>query len=216
MAKLHILLGDDHTLVRHGLRKILEERPDWIVVAEAGDGRDVVRQTESLQPDVVIVDIGMPLLNGIEATRQISRRWPKIHVLILSMHADEAYVTQALQAGARGYLLKDSADVDLIRAVAAVGAGTSFFSPAVAKVMLDEYVRHLADKGIVDRYESLSERECEVFQLVAEGRSSKEIADLLSISPGTVETHRAHILQKLDVHNTAEIVLYAVRRGVIS
>ena len=132
------------------------------------------------------------------------------------MHSDEAYITQALQAGAKGYLLKDSADSDLIRAVNDVSTGRSFFSPAVARVMLDDYVKHLADKGILDRYEALSEREREIFQLIAEGHSNKEIAELLSISPATVETHRAHILQKLDLHSTAEIVLYAVRRGVIS
>lgn len=139
-----------------------------------------------------------------------------LNVLILSMHADEAYITQSLQAGAKGYLLKDSADDDLIHAVSAVASGKSFFSPVVASVMLDDYVRRLADRGIVDRYESLSEREREIFQLVAEGHSNKEIADLLSVSPSTVETHRAHILEKLDVHNTAELVLYAVRKGVIS
>jgi two-component system response regulator NreC len=216
MDKLRILLGDDHTLLRQGLRKILEERRDWEVVAEASDGRDAVRQATALQPEVAILDIGMPLLNGIEATRQITRRSPGIHVLILSMHSNEAYITQALHAGARGYLLKDSADTDLIRAVSAVAAGKSFFSPAVAKIMLDDYVRQRSEKGAVDRFESLSEREREVFQLVAEGHSNKEVADLLSISPATVETHRAHILQKLDVHNTAELVLYAVRRGVIS
>jgi DNA-binding NarL/FixJ family response regulator len=216
MDKLRILLGDDHTLLRQGLRKILEERPDWEVVAEASDGRDAVRQATATQPDVAILDIGMPLLNGIEATRQIIRRSPKIHVLILSMHSNEAYIIQALHAGARGYLLKDSADTDLIRAVTAVAAGKSFFSPAVAKIMLDDYVRQRSEQGTIDRFESLSEREREVFQLVAEGHSNKEVADLLSISPATVETHRAHILQKLDVHNTAELVLYAVRRGVIS
>lgn len=216
VGRLHIVLGDDHTLVRQGLRKILEEQPEWEVVAEASDGREVVRQTLSLQPDVVVLDIGMPLLNGIDATRQIARRFPNINVLILSMHSEEAYITQAMKAGARGYLLKDSADTDLIRAVAAVAAGKSFFSPVVAKVMLDDYVRHLADKGIVDRFEALSEREREIFQLIAEAHSNKEIADLLSVSPATVETHRAHILQKLDVHNTAELVLYAVRRGIIS
>lgn len=216
MANLRILLGDDHTLVRQGLRKILETRPDWEVVAEAGDGREAVRQAHALHPNVVVIDIGMPLLNGIEATRQIVRRLPDVRVLILSMHSHEAYITQALQAGARGYLLKDSADTDLIRGVAEIAAGRSFFSSAVAKVMLDDYVRHLAEKGIVDRYDALSEREREVFQLVAEGHSNKEIADILSVSPATVETHRAHIFQKLDLHNTAEVVLYAVRRGVIS
>jgi DNA-binding NarL/FixJ family response regulator len=216
MGKLRLLLGDDHTLMRQGVRKILEERPDWTVIAEAGDGREAVRQTLALHPDVAILDIGMPLLNGIEAARQIVRRAPDIRVLILSMHADEAYVIQALKAGAQGYMLKDSAGTDLIHAVEAVSAGKSFFSPAVARLMLDDYVRRLADKGITDRYEVLSEREREVFQLVAEGHSNKEIAELLSVSPTTVETHRAHILQKLDVHNTVELVLYAVRRGVIS
>jgi DNA-binding NarL/FixJ family response regulator len=216
VADLRILLGDDHTLVRQGLRKILEERPHWEVIAETGDGREAVRQTLSLEPDVAILDIGMPLLNGIEATRQIVRRLPNVRVLILSMHSDEAYITQALQAGAKGYLLKDSADTDLIRGVADVAAGKSFFSPVVAKVMLDDYVRHLAEKGIVDRYDSLSEREREIFQLIAEGHSNKGIADLLSVSPATDETHRAHIFQKLDLHNPAEVVLYAVRKGIIS
>jgi two-component system, NarL family, response regulator NreC len=213
---MRILIGDDHTLVRQGLRKILEDQPEWEVVAQASDGREAVRLALAEEPDVAILDIGMPLLNGIDATRQIVRRLPGIAVLILSMHSEEAYITQALKAGARGYLLKDSADTDLIRGVVAVAAGKSFFSPAVAKVMLDDYVTHLASKGIVDRFDSLSEREREIFQLIAEAHSNKEIADLLSVSPATVETHRAHILQKLDVHNTAELVLYAVRRGVIS
>jgi DNA-binding NarL/FixJ family response regulator len=215
MAKLTILIADDHTLVRQGLRKIVEEQPDWSVIAEAGDGREVVRKALQLKPDVIIVDIGMPLLNGIEATSQITRRFSDARVLILSMHLDEAYITRSLQAGARGYLLKDSADTDLVRAVTAVAAGKSFFSPAVARIMLDDYVQHLADKGIEDRYDSLSEREREVFQLVAEGYSGKEVASMLDISPATVETHRAHIMEKLDVHSTAELVLRAVRRGII-
>jgi DNA-binding NarL/FixJ family response regulator len=216
MGPVRILLGDDHTVVRQGLCKILEEQPAWHVVAQASDGREAVQQTLALQPDVAVLDIAMPLLNGIEATRQIVRRASNVHVLILSMHAEEAYITQSVQAGARGYLLKDSADTDLVRGVAAVAAGKSFFSPAAAKVMLDDYVRHLSERGIVDRLESLSEREREVLQLIAEGHSSKEIAELLSISPATVDTHRTHILQKLGVHNTAELVLFAVRRGVIS
>ena len=216
MPDLRIVVADDHTLVRHGLVKILQTRADWTVVGEASTGREAVERVAELTPDVAILDIGMPLLNGIEATRQIVRRLPQVHVLILSMHSEEAYIIQALQAGAQGYLLKDCADTELIRAVTAVGAGKSYFSPAVARVMLDDYVRHLADKGIGDRFESLSEREREIFQLVAEGHSNKKIAELLCISPATVETHRAHILQKLDLHSTAELVLYAVRRGVIA
>jgi DNA-binding NarL/FixJ family response regulator len=215
MGELKLLLGDDHTLMRQGLRKILEENPGWQVVAEAGNGRDAVRDMLELEPDVAVLDIGMPLLNGIEATRQIVRRIPLARVLILSMHADQAYVTQAVQAGARGYILKDSAGSDLVQAVAALAAGKSFFSPAVAQLMLDDYARRLTERGVTDRYDALSEREREVFQLVAEGRSSKEIAELLSVSPATVETHRTHVLQKLGLRNTAEVVLYAVRRGVI-
>jgi DNA-binding NarL/FixJ family response regulator len=215
MASLRILLGDDHTLVRQGVCKILEEQPEWEVVAQASDGREAVKHALALEPDVAVLDIAMPLLNGIEATRQIHRRLPNLRVLILSMHAEEAYVSQALKAGALGYLLKDSADAELMSAVTAVAAGKSYFSPAIARVMLDDYIRQLSDKGIVDRYDSLSEREREVLQLVAEGHSNKEIAELLSVSLPTVETHRAHILQKLDVHNTAELVLYAVRRGVV-
>ena len=212
---LRILLADDHTLVRQGLRKILEEVNDWEVIGEANDGREAVRQAVKKKPDVAILDVGMPQLGGIEAARQIMRRAPNVKVLILSMHADEAYVTQALRAGAKGYLLKDSADADLIRSVTAVSQDKSFFSPSVAKVMLDDYLRHLADRGITDRYDSLSEREREVFQLIAEGKSNKEIAEILFISPSTVETHRAHILEKLDLHGAAELVLYAVRRGII-
>ena len=216
MAKLRIFLGDDHALVRHGFRKILEAEPDWEIVGESADGRDSVKQIEKLEPDVAILDVAMPLLNGIEVTRQVTKQALKTKVLVLSMHMNEAYVTSALQAGATGYLLKDAADEDLMQGVAAVSQGKSFFSPAVAKVMLDDYVRHLASKGVADRYETLSDREREVFQLIAEGHSNKDIAELLSLSPTTVETHRAHILRKLDVHNTAELVLYAVRRGIIS
>lgn len=213
---MRIFLGDDHQLLRQGLRKILEEQSDWEVVGEASDGRDAVKQVLALQPAVAILDIGMPQLNGVEAAMQISRRAPAVRVLILSMHLNEAYVTRALQAGAAGYLLKDSAATDLCLGVAAVATGKAFFSPAVAKIMADDYVQHLSKKGLADRFDALSEREREVFQLIAEGRSNKETAELLGVSPATVESHRGHILQKLDIHNTAELVLYAVRRGLIS
>jgi len=216
VQKLTMVLADDHTLVRQGLRKILEGQPGWSVIDEASDGRTAVKHVLASEPDVAILDIAMPLMNGIEATRQIVRRAARTRVLIVSMHVQEAYIVESLQAGAQGYLLKDSADTELIRAVAEVGAGRSYFSPAVARVMLDDYVRHLSQRGLTDRYETLSEREREIFQLIAEGQTTKAVADLLCISPATVDTHRAHILAKLDVHSTAELVLYAVRRGVIS
>lgn len=216
MSKLRLVLGDDHTLFRQGLRKILEERPDWEVVAEVGDGRQAVRECIALKPDVAVLDVGMPMLNGIDATQQIVRKSPDTKVLVLSMHSDEAYVTRALQAGATGYMLKDSAGQDLIKGIASVAKGQAYFSPAIARLMLDDYVRRVSGAGVVDRYETLSAREREIFQLIAEARTNKEVAELLEISPATVETHRARILQKLDIHNTAELVLYAVRRGVIS
>jgi two-component system, NarL family, response regulator NreC len=215
MSRLRILLADDHTVVRQGLRKILEAKPQWEVVAEAADGREAVKQAEEVKPDVAIVDVAMPLLNGIEAVRQIARKASGTRVLVLSMHNDEAYVTQMLRAGAAGYLLKDSADVDLLQAVEAVASGKSFFSPAIARVIADDYVRQLEDRGASDRYELLSEREREIFQLIAEGKTNKEIAALLFLSPSTVDTHRSRIMEKLDVHSAAEIVLYAVRKGVI-
>jgi DNA-binding NarL/FixJ family response regulator len=216
VSRLRILLADDHTLVREGLRKIIEAQPEWTVVSEASDGREAVRQALELKPDVVIVDLAMPHLGGVEAIQQIVRRAPATRVLVLSMHAEEVYVTRALKAGAHGYLLKDSAGTDLLRAVAAVAQHKSFFSPAVSRVMLDDYVRQLAERGITDRYETLSEREREVFQLIAEGHANKEIAEILHLSPSTVETHRARIMEKLDVHSAVEIVLYAVRKGIIS
>jgi len=213
MAPLRILLADDHTMVRQGLRKVLEERPEWQVVAEAGDGHEAVRLAELHKPNVAVLDVAMPLLNGIEATRRIAKRVPHTRILVLSMYSDEAYVTQMMKAGATGYLLKDSAGVDLLEAVQAVAQGKSYFSPAVARLMLDDYARQRGTDD--DRYESLSDREREIFQLIADGKVNKEIATLLFISLSTVETHRARIMEKLDLHSAAEIVLYAVRRGVI-
>ncbi len=213
---LSILLADDHTLVRQGLRRILTEQPGWNVIAETGDGREAVQQALDLHPDVAILDVTMPRLNGIEATRQILRRSPDIRILILSMHADEVHISRAVQAGASGYLLKDSADVDVVTAVESVVKGKLFFSPAVAAVLQHDYRRSVLRRGVSDRYELLSEREREVFQLIAEGHNNKQIADQLFISAVTVETHRAHILEKLDLHNVAQMVLYAVRRGIIS
>jgi len=216
VSELRLLLGDDHTLVRQGLRKILEARPEWRVVAEVGDGREAIRRSLELTPDVAIIDLGMPVMNGVEATQQITRRVRGTRVLILSMYSDEAYVTRAVQAGASGYVLKDAAGQELIKAVELVAAGHAFFSPPIARFMLDEYIRRIQGTRPVDRFETLSDREREIFQLLAEARTNKEVAELLEISPATVETHRARILQKLDIHNAAELVLYAARRGVVS
>jgi DNA-binding NarL/FixJ family response regulator len=216
MSAIRILLADDHTLVREGLRKILETQRGWEVIGEASDGRQAVRQALELKPDLVILDLAMPQLGGVDAIQQIVKRLPSARVLVLSMHADETYVTRALKAGAHGYLLKDSAGTDLLRAVTALTQHKSFFSPSVSRVMLDGYVRQLTERGITDRYDTLSEREREVFQLIAEGRVNKDIAEILHLSPNTVETHRARIMEKLDLHSAVEIALYAVRKGIIS
>jgi DNA-binding NarL/FixJ family response regulator len=213
---MRLLLADDHTLVRQGLRRILEEQPDWHVVAETGNGLEAVSLAADLQPDIVILDIGMPQLNGLGAARQIVKRAPAARVLIVSMHADEVHITKAVEAGAVGYLVKDSADTELVKAVMAIADGKSYFSPAAAAVLLDEYRRSIARRGVTDRYDLLSDREREVLQLMAEGRSTKAIATLLGVSPATIETHRAHVFEKLDLHSVAEAVLYAVRRGLIS
>ena len=210
-----ILLADDHGVVRKGLRFILERQPGMEVVGEAADGRDAVRLAETANPDIVVMDIGMPLLNGIEATAQIVKRKPTIRVIILSMHSDEHYLLSALNAGAKGYLLKGSAEEDLVRAIHSVSLGTPFFSPEITKTMLEDYMRFLQQRNLQDSYELLTEREKEVLHLLAEGKSNKEVATILDISVYTVDTHRMHLMQKLNLHNTAEIVLYAVRKKVI-
>jgi RNA polymerase sigma factor (sigma-70 family) len=215
MKKIRILLADDHGLVRKGLRLLLERETDFEVVGEAADGREAARLAETLEPNIVVMDIAMPQLNGIDATAQIVKRNPRIGVIILSMHSDEGYLMRALTAGARGYLLKDSAEPDLLRAVRVVAEGKPFFSPAIAAALLEDYVRQLQQRGLQDTYELLTDREKEILQLLAEGKSNKEVASLLNLSPYTVETHRTHIMQKLNLHNTAEIVLYAVRKKII-
>ncbi len=215
MNKIRILLADDHTVMRAGLRLLLEHQPDMVVVAEAEDGRQAVELAASHTPDVVVLDIAMPLLNWIEATRQIVDKHPKTSVVILSMHSDESYVMRSLKAGAKAYLLKDSAEADLIRAIRAVRDGKSFFSPAVSKLLLEDYVRQLQERGEEDSYELLTTREREILQLLAEGKSNKDVANLLNLSLYTVETHRAHILQKLGLHTVPDLILYAVRKGII-
>ena len=216
MRKIRVLMADDHQLMRSGIRLMLEREADLSVVGEAGDGREAVALAKSLRPDVVVMDIGMANLNGIEAAQQMTGDRPEIAVVMLSMHSDESYVLRALKAGARGYLLKDSAEADLIKAVHAVAGGKSFFSPAVSKVLLDDYVRKLRRSGTEDAYDLLTPREREVLQLIAEGKSNKDIANLLNLSVYTVESHRANLMEKLNVRGLPELILYAVRKGIIS
>jgi two-component system, NarL family, response regulator NreC len=211
-----ILIADDHGIVRKGLRLQLEQNRKFEVVGEAVDGREAVRMAEELSPDIVLMDIAMPNLNGIQATTQVVRKSPKIGVIILSMYSDETYLMRTLSAGARGYLLKDSADQDLYTAVEQVAQGKPYFSPAIADTLLQDYMRQLQQRGLQDSYDLLTEREKEILQLLAEGRSNKDVAALLNLSINTVETHRTRIMQKLGLHGTAEIVLYAVRKGIIT
>jgi DNA-binding NarL/FixJ family response regulator len=216
MNPVRILLADDHTVMRNGLRLLLERQPHLQVVGEAADGRQAVALSETLNPDVVVMDIAMPNLNGIEAARQIVNRNPRTAIAILSMHSDESYVIRALKAGARAYLLKDSAEADLLAAVRALTDGKSFFSPAISKILVEDYMRQLESRGAEDTYELLTNREREILQLLAEGRTNKEVANMLNLSLYTVETHRAHILQKLNLHSVPELILYAVRKGIIA
>jgi len=216
MKATRIVLADDHTVVRKGLRMLLESYPDFLVVADAADGRQAIALVEEHRPDVVVMDVAMPILNGIEAARQISGKYPQVAIVFLSMHSDEAYVLKALKAGARAYLLKDSAEYDLIHAVKAVSEGKAFFSPAISKMLVEDYVRQMREQKVEDSYDLLTARERQVLQLLAEGRSNKEVAGLLDLSLHTVETHRGNIMQKLNLHSGAEIILYAVRKGIIS
>lgn len=213
--KIRVLIADDHDVVRAGLRFLLERQDDLEILGEAADGRQAVKLAEDLHPSVVVMDIAMPHLNGIDAAAQILHRDPDLKVIILSMYADEEFIVRALTAGIKGYLLKDSVQADLVRAVRAVAVGRSFFSPAIAQTLAEDYVRQLQSKGLEDSYDLLTDREREVLQSIAEGKSNKEVATLLNVSPYTVETHRTHLMQKLNLHNTAEIVLYAVRKKIV-
>jgi len=216
MKRIRILLADDHTVVRDGLRALLDREPDMVVVAEAADGRECLQMAETEAPDIVLMDLAMPNMNGMEATRRILAANPRIGVVILSMHQDESYVLGALRAGAKGYLLKDSMRSEVVQAIRLVHEGRSFLTRKVARIMQEDYISRLQQQGLADRYDLLSDREREVLQIIAEGRSNKEVAGLLNISPTTVETHRAHILQKLDIHSIPELILYAVRKGIIA
>jgi DNA-binding NarL/FixJ family response regulator len=213
---IRILLADDHNILRDGMRLLLERQPGFAVVGEAADGREVVQLAQEQSPDVVVMDIAMPNMNGIEATRRIVDRTPGVGVVILSMHYDESYVLRSLKAGARAYLLKDAVKTELIAAIQAVTQGRSYFSPKISRILQEDFIQLLGRKGGDDSYDLLTEREREVLQLVAEGKTNKEIANQLNLSLYTVDTHRTHILQKLNLHSVPELILYAVRKGIIS
>jgi DNA-binding NarL/FixJ family response regulator len=215
MKRIRVLLADDHSIVRKGLRMHLQDE-QFEIIGEAASGREAVQLAESENPDVIIMDIGMPGMTGIEATAQIVKRNPKAGVVIFSMHADDTYVSRALAAGAKGYLLKDGEDLDLTRAVQAAADGKPFFSPTIAAILVGDYMRQLQQRGLQDSYDLLTEREKETLHLIAEGKSNKEIAKILNLSLYTVETHRSNVMEKLDLHTTAEIILYAVRKKLIT
>jgi len=213
---IRILLAADHTLMRQGLRHILESHADFEIVAEASSGIEAVEAARLHHPDVAIVDVAMKELNGIEATAQILKASPQTAVLILSMYSDERYVLRSVKAGARGYLLKNSAGDELVQAVLAVQKGTAFFSPAVARIFQNGFARLKDARETSDRFDLLTDRERQVYQLLAEGNSNKDIANRLGLSLHTVETHRWRLMEKMDLHSTAELVLSAVRRGMVT
>lgn len=216
MSKIRVLLADDHTIVRQGLRALLDSQEDIEVVGEAEDGRQAFEKTKELVPDVVVIDITMPNLNGIEATRQIKKLNPEIKVLVLTVHDNEEYIHQILQAGASGYLLKESAVTDLVSAINAVKKGGIFLSPAISKVVVKDYIRHAEEgTGDFDSLNILTNREREVLQLIAEGHTNREVAHLLKLSVKTVDVHRSHIMEKLNIHDVTGLVKYSIRKGLI-
>jgi len=216
VKQIRILLADDHNVMRRGLRLLLESQPGFAVVGEAADGHTAVELAKATKPDVVVLDLAMPHLSGAEAAQRITEMLPNTAIVILSMHSDEGYVLRALKAGAKGYLVKDTAEGDLIEAIKTVSEGKAFFSPEVSRMLADDYVREARLRGADDKYELLTAREREVLHLLAEGKSNKEIAGLLNLSLFTVETHRKNLQEKLNLHSLSELILYAVRKGLIS
>jgi DNA-binding NarL/FixJ family response regulator len=215
-SRTRILIADDHPLVRGGLRHLLERDGEFQVVAEAADGSEAIALATLHKPDVVLLDVGMPRISGPDAAMQIAAKAPGTRIIMVSMHSDEAYVLRALKAGAQGYLLKASPEVDVLAAVRAVAAGNAYFSPSITRMLVEDYVLEMQRRGKEDSYDLLSIREKEVLQLLVSGKSNREIANLLFVSVSTVETHRTNILQKLNLHSLPELILYAVRKGLIS
>ena len=215
MKKIKLLLAEDHHLVRSGIRSLLEKEMDLEIICETDNGRDAVKLTKKLNPDVVLMDIGLPTLNGIEATFQINKYAPESKVLILTMHETDEYISKLLQAGAAGYLIKRAVPTELVSAIHAVDRGECYLSPQITQTVVDKFVNKSKDNTKIDKFSLLTEREREILQLIAEGYKNKEIADILYISKKTVETHRTHLMDKLDLHNIAEITQYAIRKGII-
>jgi DNA-binding NarL/FixJ family response regulator len=211
-----VLIADDHPLIRGGLRSLLERDGEFRVVAEAADGNEAVELALLHRPDVILLDVGMPRLPGTEAAQHISAKLPNARIVMISMHTDEAYVLRALKAGAKGYLLKASPEADVLAAVRAVAAGNAYFSPSITRMLMEDYVAEVRRRGVEDSYDLLSLREKEILQLLVGAKSNRDIADLLHVSVSTVETHRNNILQKLHLHSLPELILYAVRKGLIS
>jgi two-component system response regulator NreC len=216
MSPVRILIADDHAIIRSGLRALLSHEPGFEVVAEAADGREAVELAERELPHVALLDISMPTLNGLEAARQISAKSNNIQLVMLTVHTDECYLLNALKAGARGYVLKSSAEFEILEAIRAVSQGKAYFSPKVSRVLADEYMRYLQASQVEDSYDLLTSRERQILQLLAEGQSNKDVANILDLSPTTVICHRQHIFQKLNLHSLADLILYAIRKGVIS
>jgi len=214
MTTIRILLADDHTLVREGIRSLLEDEDDMTVVGEADDGHSAIRLTHQLNPDVILMDIAMPLLNGLEATRRIKQDFPAVRVLILTMHENEEYIRQVLASGAMGYILKDAAAHDLIGAIRTVHKGEMILSPAVTRLVIEDYLRW-GDLQPEKNSTGLSPREREVLQLIAEGYTNKQIAEILTISIKTVQTHRMNLMKKLDLHDRGELIKYAIQKKII-
>jgi two-component system response regulator NreC len=212
---IRVVLADDHRMMREGIRALLERQKDIEVVGEAADGREAVRLATQLSPDMVVMDVSMPLLNGIEATRQIRRDCPDVSVLILTVHESEEYVAQLLAAGADGYIIKRAAGDELISAIRAVNQGEAFLYPSVARVVIEDYVRRLKEGEGLGVQDVLTDREREVLQLIAEGYTNREIADLLHVSIKTVQSHRSKIMNKLDLHDRGELIKYAIQQGII-
>ena len=211
-----VIIADDHPLIRGGLKALLERDGEFKIVAEAPDGYEAIQLAMEHKPDLILLDVGMPRVNGTDAAEHISQRLPKTHIIIISMHSDEAYVLRALKAGARGYLLKASPEADVLTAARAVTSGHAYFSPAISKMLADDYVAEIRRRGVEDSYQLLSLREREILQLLISGKGNREISEMIHVSVATVETHRNSILKKLHLHSLPELILYAVRKGLVS